>query len=584
MMWGRGSQNEHPLTLALSLREREPIHARFALPQGEGQGEGMSNRRVALRLVTVVFSLLLAAPAFANEASQAFSARAVILINAGKTAEALPLLDQAVEADPDDVDVRYQRGVVRARTGDSEGAIEDLERALALRPHFPAAALELGIALVDVDRPDEAEPPLLQAQQVPALDAQASFYLALAELRLGRYDLADTNLARARQADPSLTVATQYYQGVVAFRRGDYGAATSAFETVRRERPDSAMAREAEQYVTVMEETRASDYSAFGTLALEYDSNVTLGPTQTLPDTATGQADGRAVINLGGRWTPLRWGGASLSVAYEFFQSLQFDLTDFNLTDNRPSVQLQYDFEQVSFGVLGRYDYYLLGGDSFLSEWTAMPWVTILEEGFGRTELYTRIQPRDYFNNAEAGQVLGGGSAQYDVLNGVYTFAGIRQYLDLGNASRQLWLGYQLGFTAPNSTDDPVLQFDRDQYQYGSNAGEVGLRLPLPYEVLAQAIYRYEFQNYAPASGCVPASLDGVPPPQCNVPAPTDFAGLDRRQDNNHRVIISFERPLPELWEHLSVAASYFGTFNDSNKAVFTYDRNIGSLALQVRY
>ena len=573
MMWGRGSQNEHPLTLTLSLREREPIHASFPLPQGEGQGEGMSNRCIALRLVAVVFSLLLlAAPAFANEASQAFSARAVILISAGKTAEALPLLDQAVEADPDDADVRYQRGVVRARTGDTEGAIEDLERALALRPHFPTAALELGIALVDVDRPDEAEPPLLQAQQVPALDAQASFYLALAELRLGRYDLADTNLARARQADPSLTVATQYYQGVVAFRRGDYGAATSAFETVQRERPDSAMAREAAQYVTVMEETRASDYSAFGTVAFEYDSNVTLGPTdQAISQGDKPEADGRAVLNLGGRWTPVRWGGASLSVAYEFFQSLQFDLTDFNLTDNRPSVQLQYDFDWVSFGVLGRYDYYLLGGDSYLSEWTAMPWVTILEEGIGRTEMYARIQPRDF-------------KEQYTVLSGVYSFAGIRQFLDLGNASRQLWLGYQLGFTAPESSNNPNQQFRRDQYQYGSNAGEVGLRLPLPFEILSQAVYRYEFQNYAPASGCVPASLDGSSPPQCNVPAPTDFAGLERRQDNNHRVIISFERPLPELWDHLSVVASYFGTFNDSNKDVFTYDRNIGSLAVQVRY
>jgi hypothetical protein len=49
-------------------------------------------------------------------------------------------------------------------------------------------------------------------------------------------------------------------------------------------------------------------------------------------------------------------------------------------------------------------------------------------------------------------------------------------------------------------------------------------------------------------------------------------------------VIVSLERPLPEVWEHLSAVASYFGTFNDSNKTTFTYDRNIWSLALQVRY
>ena len=146
--------------------------------------------------------LLLTGPARANEASQALSARALIALNAGQKAEALALLDRAVEADPDDPEVRYQRGVVRARTGDTNGAIEDLQRALELRPNFPTAALELGIALVDADRAGDAEAPLVQAQQVPALDAQASFYLGLAELRLGRYELARTNFERARAARP----------------------------------------------------------------------------------------------------------------------------------------------------------------------------------------------------------------------------------------------------------------------------------------------------------------------------------------------------------------------------------------------
>lgn len=531
------------------------------------------------RLASALFFLLsLAAPALANEASQALSARAVIALNAGQMPQALSLLDQAVEADPADADVRYQRGVVRARSGDTTGAIADLERALELRPRFPTAALELGIALVDAGRVEKAELPLMQAQQVPALDAQASFYLALAELRLGRLEQAEANLARARQGDPSLATATQYYEGVVAYRRRDYDAAEQAFAAVQRDKPGSAMAREAAQYVEVISASRASDYSAFGTVAFEYDSNVTLGPNQTVPGSVSGEGDGRAVLNAGGRWTPLRLGGASLSLGYEFFQSLQFDLTDFNLTDNRPSLQLQYDFDWVAAGVLGRYDYYLLDGQSYLSEFTAMPWVTIFEDGFGRTELYTRIQPRDFKQRS------------YEVLNGIYSFGGLRQFFDLGHASRQLWLGYQLGFSAPEGTDNAQLQYERDQYQYGSQAGEIGVRLPLPFEILTQAIYRYEFQNYAPASGCVPSRIDGPEPLQCrSTPGPppmppANFSGLERRQDNDHRVIISFERSLPEIWERLSVAASYFGTFNDSNKAVFTYDRNIGSLALQVRY
>ncbi len=509
--------------------------------------------------------LLLVGPAHANEASQALGARALIAVNAGQTAEALELLDRAVEADPDDPEIRYQRGVVRARSGDNNGAIEDLQHALELRPYFPTAALELGIALVDADRASEAEAPLLQAQQVPALDSQASFYLALAELRIGRYELAQTNLERARKADPSLNTAADYYEGVIAFRRRAYDDAEVKFATVQRTNPDSAMGREAAQYLTVITDSRAANYSAFGTMALEYDSNVTLGPSQTIPGSASGKGDWRYVLNGGGRWTPVRWGGASLSVSYEFFQSLQFELTDFNLTDNRPAVQLQYDFDWISLGVLGRYDYYLLDGDSYLSEFTGMPWVTAREEGLGRTEVYARIQPRDF-------------KAQFNVLNGIYSFVGVRQFVDIGNAAQQVFVGFQMGSVATQASDNPTQQFNRDQYQYGSWAGEAGVRWPLPFDILGELAYRYERQTYSAASSCIP--INGVSP----CPGIEPIGGVPRRADNDHRVILSLERPLPELWDHLSLVVAYFGTFNDSNKSVFTYDRNIGSLGLTVRY
>ena len=524
-------------------------------------------RRGSGALQAMILVLLLPVAASANEPSQALAARAAIAVNAGRNAEAIDLLNQAIAADPDDAEARYQRGVLRSRGGDVGGAIDDLQHALAVKPYFPAAALELGIALVDDDRAVEAEPLLLQAQQVPAYDAQASFYLALAQVRIGRFESAQTNLERARKADPSLATAAEYYEGVIAFRRRDYDAAETSFTTVQRDKPDTAMAREAAQYMQVIADERAADYSAFGTVALEYDSNVTLGPAQqpvvgpTPGASSSAQGDGRVSLNAGAYWTPLHWERFSLSVSYEFFQSLQFHLTSYNLQDNRPSLHLQYDFDMVSIGVLGRYDYYLLGSQSYLSEFTGMPWVSLREEGIGRTEVYARIQPRDF-------------KGDYSVLSGIYSFAGVRQFIDLGNASRQLWLGYQLGNTNMQSSDDPTQQLRRDSYQYSSQAAEVGLRLPLPYEVLTELAYRYEYQSYGPYSGCFPDQWN----------APCNLAGLTKRRDNDHRVILSFERPLPELWDHLSVVAAYFGTFNVSNKTLFEYNRNIGSLALQVRY
>ena len=130
--------------------------------------------------------------------------------------------ERAVAADPQDAQARYQQAVARAKLGDSAGAIADFQAALALQPQFPAAALELGIALVDSGRFQDAEPWLKQAQTDRELDAQASFLLGIAQLRLERYDEALQSFARARARDDSLALATQFYDGVIAFSQTDF--------------------------------------------------------------------------------------------------------------------------------------------------------------------------------------------------------------------------------------------------------------------------------------------------------------------------------------------------------------------------
>jgi tetratricopeptide (TPR) repeat protein len=504
---------------------------------------------------------VLAAPARGSEESQALSARGLIELNAGHTKEALELFNKAVAADPSDPDVRYQRGAVRANQGDNAGAIEDMRAALAARPNFPAAALVLGVALADSGQYDAAEPWLLQAQPYPDLDAQASFMLGVTQLHLNRLDDAERNFARAQTRDPSLAVPIEYYEGVIAYRRNDIDTAETHFTAVENTRADSAIGRESTQFLSLIRRGRRANYSAFGRVALEYDSNVTLGPATNVAQGITGEGDGRFVINVGGRYVPLSRGGFTLALGYEFFQSLQFHLTDFNLQDHRPALQLTYDFGPVLAGVLGRYDYYLLGGESFLSEVTAFPWVAIREPIIGRTEIYYRMQRRDYKDaNTSPAAPPPADNTPFDVLDGYYNFAGVRQVVPLGSDDRELSFGYQLGF---NSMFGP----GSDQYQYGAQEFEVALRWLLPYAVTAQAGYRYEHQDYAPQS----AELSAEIPPEI-------------RRDNDHRIIVAFERPLTELYEHLFVNAAWYGTFNDSNNVLFEYTRQIGSIGAEVRF
>ena len=202
----------------------------------------------------------------------------------------------------------------------------DFEEALALKPDFAAAALQLGILEVENKQFSKAEPRLKQAQSQPALDAQASFFLGLAQLQLARYDEARQNFARARSHDPSLALATQYYEGVIAFRDGDLSTAEAAFEAVESADPTSVMGRESTSYLELISSRRPAAYSLFGTVGLEYDSNVNIGPdtSDTVAEGITGEGDGRFIVNFGGQYSPIRWERFRVAMSYEFYQSAQF--------------------------------------------------------------------------------------------------------------------------------------------------------------------------------------------------------------------------------------------------------------------
>jgi Tfp pilus assembly protein PilF len=503
-----------------------------------------------------------ASPASGSEESQALAARGMIELNAGRTSQALELFNRAVAADPTDAEALFQRAVARQKLGDDAGATADLRAALNLQPNFPAANLELGSILAETGHSEEAVPYLQRAQYAPALDAQASFYLGVAHLRADRLDDAQQDFERARARDPSLALTVQYYEGVIAYRRHDLDLATANFTAVEAANRDSPIGRESTQFLDLIRRTERAAYSAFGTLALEYDSNVTLGPSTTTANGISGQGDWRAVIALGGTYVPLRIGALSLALSYDFFQSLQFRLTDFDLQDNRPGAQLMYDFGPVFVALLGRYDYYLLETDSFMQEATALPWVVLREGDYGHTDLYYRMQWRQYKENfLPSSTPPMPGAVGFKQLDGFYNFAGVRQTFPLGAPDRELKIGYQLGFEQPDGEGT-------EAFQYGSQAIEIALRWPLVYGIIGEAGYRFEHQRYAPASGDLNI-VNGVPVP---------------RRDGDNRVIVSFERPLPEINEHLFVNVSYFGTFNNSNNPSFNYNRQIGSGGLEVRF
>jgi tetratricopeptide (TPR) repeat protein len=504
------------------------------------------------RLAAVLLACaLFAGRAFCGESAETLYSRGLVEFHAGRYEQALKLFDQAVETDSEDAQARYYRGVTRGRLEDFAGAVADLRAVAESKPKMDQVLLELGVALVQAGNYPEAVSWLKRAQSVPRLLARASLFLGLARLRLGETDAARDTLSRA-DGDPELRLAARYYQGIAAFQAKDWQSAEGHFSFVAASSPDSAMGKEASRFLEKLRQPAAADdvMEFYAALGFDYDSNVVLAPSDDVVKDAAGisnQADGRATILAGGTYIPWQSERARLSLGYEFYQSLHFQLEDFNLQDHRPSAHLSFDLDWLRLGTLARYDYYLLSDDSFLQEVTALPWVEVPEGDFGRTELSYRMRWRDFLLEPFKG-----------VRDGFNHAPGIRQFIYLPSRDRYVAIGYRFDREDPTTEDALDSQFAYDGHEVQAAVGwaVAPSLVPGPWQAAnAEIGYAYRDECYAEES--------------------------NGRRDEAHQLIAALDS---QLYDHFHVTLAYLGVFNDSNDARYEYDRHIVSLSLGVRF
>ena len=96
-------------------------------------------------------------------------------------------------------------------------------------------------------------------------------------------------------------------------------------------------------------------------------------------------------------------------------------------------------------------------------------------------------------------------------------------------------------------------------FAYNGNQVDVSGGWSFPLGIVAELSYAYRHEDYSWQSN----------------------PGGDPRMDNENEVLFTLTK---QLTEYVAVSAGYLGDFNDSNEAVFTYTRNVGSVTLDVRF
>ncbi len=492
-----------------------------------------------------VVALLVLAGTLANRAWAA-EHDAPLLVSRGLRAlhhnqllEAHQLFDEAVAKGPALAAARYYRAMTAARLGDLNAAIIDLMVVLLMQPDWIEAELELGIVLVDAERPRDALPHLERAVTQEELRKPAELFIGVARWRLGEAKQAKIHLERARQ-DPELELTARYYLGHIAYNEEDWTSATEHFTAVKEGMSESEMATEAAEFLALMRGRSGRPYTLHASLGVAYDSNVPLAPSDQSEKDFLGvsdEADGRVEIGAGARYSPWRSPYGQLSLGYEFGQRLYFDLTSFDFQSHRPTIELSTKLKPLQLGILGRYDYYRLDNESFLQEPAVIPWLRIQEDPIGWTELSYRYRYSDYLEDRFA--------ASLDADS--HTIA-VRQFFLVEKRLPIFWMGYLFERRDAAHTAGEQFAYDASQAEAGLSWG----RLPVVDAGLDLA-YRFRHENYDAASS--------------------------GRDDDENGIALAVVKP---LHEHIAVRLSYIGIFNNSNFNTFTYDRHVVSMQLEV--
>jgi protein O-GlcNAc transferase len=254
-------------------------------------------RRAVETFQTVVTSTSTSASSASDPAAvQARALLGLALVEAGRHAEAIPLLEAASARAPDDAallfalgrayagsdspkgdDVaarlsqlpmgrplwQHLQGLLHQRQGRHREALAAFEAARAAEPRLPGLTLAIGISLLSLGDEVQARDAFEQARVQAPRDAVPLFYLGWVDERAGRLAAARTFAEQALAIDPELFEARALF-GRVLLLQGEFNEAARHLAIAAQHDADDASIR----YLPAQAWQRAGDWAA---AAREFD-------------------------------------------------------------------------------------------------------------------------------------------------------------------------------------------------------------------------------------------------------------------------------------------------------------------------
>ena len=290
------------------------------------------------------------------------------------------------------------------------------------------------------------------------------------------------------------------------------------------------------------------------TTGLQYDDNVTIEPSGRVPVSLGDTDDIAFIFGFTGHFDVVSREDVLLRLEYDLYQSLHPDIDDFDFRSNRVWGTASYALAPwVWIGLQGGYNHYTLGPHSYLGESFVLPFLSVLQETWGLTQLTYRHGENTFWGFSDFG------SPFRDVRDGPTDAASIDQTLYL--QEKYFTFGYRFERENPDRSGGRTTVPVGNDFELDSNQLTLGGGSSLLWEVYLDLLYLYRMDDYDN-----PQSVSGF---------------TKHRNDDGHFFYAALSRPITD---HVSVVVNYYGTINDSDLSVFEYNRNVIGTLLQVSF
>jgi superkiller protein 3 len=150
-----------------------------------------------------MFWVLVALFALQAAAAPSDLEQAIKALEAENYAQAAPLLEKALAADPESVEIRFNLAFAYSQLQQDDKAIELYAKVVEQKPDLPQARMNLGMLLLRQHKPAEAVPHLEALAQTRSEDFRVQLYLANALDAAGKPQQAIAPYQKAVELDPN---------------------------------------------------------------------------------------------------------------------------------------------------------------------------------------------------------------------------------------------------------------------------------------------------------------------------------------------------------------------------------------------